>query len=114
MRIIGIGIDICKVSRIQKIMEKPYWEKFVNRVLSDSEKSKKNSPEFVASRWAVKEAVIKATGKRDLMFRMIEVIGNGKPGIRVLGNELDGIDFFVSITHEEELAAAVVVAVLSK
>lgn len=111
MRIIGIGVDLCKVTRIQKIMEKPYWDRFVDRVLCESEKRKKDSPQFVASRWAVKEAVVKATGKRDLMFRMIEVYGNGKPEVRVLGGGLDGVEFFVSISHEEDIAAAFVVAV---
>lgn len=109
MKFLGIGIDICKVSRIQKIMEKPYWDKFVNRVLSEPEQLRKNNAEFVASRWAVKEALVKATGNKELVFSKIEVCGNGKPGIRVLGGGFEGIEFFVSISHEEDIAAAVVV-----
>jgi len=117
MKFLGIGIDICKVSRIQKIMEKPYWDRFVERVLSEPERVKRNNAEFVASRWAAKEALVKATGNKGLVFREIEVFGNGKPGIRVLGEEgkggFEGIEFFLSISHEEDIAAAVVVA-LSK
>ncbi len=60
---IGIGVDIVEIARM-----KPHDDHFVNMILSDQEKkmfanltSITNKKQFLASRWASKEALFKAT-----------------------------------------------------
>ena len=63
--ILGIGIDIIEVARIQASHEK-FGERFVNRILLPDEiaycRSHKNPAPFIAARFAAKEAISKAFG----------------------------------------------------
>ena len=61
MRILGIGVDIVKISRIQNILSKNYSLRFLTKVLhvKELEHLKKHDDEeylaeYVASRWAAK------------------------------------------------------------
>ncbi|WP_068676135.1 holo-ACP synthase [Oceanobacillus sp. Castelsardo] len=111
----GIGIDIIELERIQKSIKN---ERFVDRILTKKEKdlyltlkNKKRRIEFVAGRFAAKEAVAKAlgTGIGKLSFQHIEVLPNelGAPIIEVQGLEKEKI--FLSITHSKSYAVAQVV-----
>lgn len=112
--ITGIGLDIVELERIRKLDERS--SKFRERVLTESElaeylllKSKRRT-EFLAGRFAAKEAFAKARGTgigaacpfADMEIRKDE---NGKPGMFFRGTECG----FVSITHSKEFAAAQVV-----
>ncbi|CAI2383960.1 unnamed protein product [Moneuplotes crassus] len=78
MVILGIGTDIVKNQRIQHILRR-HPARFLQKVLHPTEikqfESKKDDgqisrqcTEFVASRWALKEAMVKATQNRSLIF----------------------------------------------
>ena len=63
--ILGTGIDIIEVSRIQASYEK-FGERFLNRILHPAEiaycVAHKNPAPFLAARFAAKEAISKAFG----------------------------------------------------
>lgn len=88
--IISIGTDIVDVNRIQANLEK-LGQRFAQKILSSNEYEEfltTNKPaHFIAKRFAVKEALLKAlgTGFRDgLGFDDIEVVHDeyGKPGLK--------------------------------
>lgn len=112
----GIGIDIIELSRIKKAMNKN--EKFIHRVLTIKErevflrlKKERRRLEYLAGRFAAKEAFAKATGKGigKLSFQHIEVLSShqGAPKMSVKGYEQDEI--FISISHSKDYAVAQVV-----
>ena len=63
--IVGIGTDVVSVERIAGVLER-HGERFVNRVLTPSERSRfartKQKASHLAKRWAAKEAFSKAIG----------------------------------------------------
>lgn len=87
--IFGIGVDLCDTSRLKKLYQK-YGDKFAHRILTDNEFSqfkKRAIPEqFLATRFAAKEAAVKALGtgfSNGIGFHSIEITNNnsGKPHI---------------------------------
>lgn len=121
--IIGIGTDIVELGRIRKIMEESAGQRFVQRILTPAEQAlaeqrKARKYEFVAGRFAAKEAVSKAFGcgiggKVGLQDMEIVPDSNGKPGCTLsegawtrLGLNPDKTRIHLSITHSEESAAA--------
>jgi holo-[acyl-carrier protein] synthase len=97
--ILGIGIDLVKVSRIGKLYCK-YGNKFVLKILSPYEvkeittiKSKNYAIQYLAKRFVAKEALVKAIGTgfgKDTLIRDITIKNDnrGKP-YYYLSNELD-------------------------
>jgi len=113
--IIGIGLDLVDLKKIDKIIKKS--EKFPKRILSERELkifstlSESRKKEYLAGRFAAKEAFAKARGtgiREGCSFHQIEVINNelGRPIIYFDGAEVNG---FVSITHTGDVAAAQVI-----
>lgn len=94
-------MDLVSVGRIRRAMEKPG---FIEKVLTESEQRIVKTPESVAGRWAAKEALMK-TGFGVKTFREIEILPDetGQPRV----NKPEGV-WMVTITHEKEMAAAVV------
>jgi len=119
--ILGIGVDIVNVSRIKSaVIRHP---NFIHKLFSDLEieylKSKKYRPEFIAARFAAKEAVAKAigTGFGGFSFKDIEIDKNkaGKPMV-ILKEKADKVlkqqgdyKIHLSISHELEIAVAYVI-----
>src|SRR5690625_977819 len=114
--IVGIGIDIIELDRIEKSLAKR--ERFVKRILTTAEekhyyklRSDRRKLEFLAGRFAVKEAFAKAagTGIGKLSFQHIEILpnSNGAPKLKVDGYE----DYllWVSLSHSEKYAIAQVI-----
>ncbi|SDR06247.1 holo-[acyl-carrier-protein] synthase [Virgibacillus subterraneus] len=112
----GIGIDIIELDRIQKSVERN--GRFERRILTKNEHvlferiaNKRRKIEFLAGRFAAKEAFAKATGKGigELSFQDIEVVtdDNGAPGIKV--RQFQDSTILVSITHSRDYAVAQVV-----
>ncbi|WP_147804454.1 holo-ACP synthase [Alkalicoccus halolimnae] len=108
----GIGIDITELDRIGKISAR-----LAERVLTKSEKEiyaelpPKRRTEFLAGRFAVKEAYAKACGcgiGSRLSFQDIELSNDelGKPVLQAVG-ENDTVH--VSISHSREFACAQVI-----
>ncbi len=119
----GLGIDIVETSRIRQVIER-HGEQFLNRVFTPAEqavgKVRASAQHFYAGRWAAKEAAAKALGcgiGSECSFNEIEVIDSaiGVPSLVFSGNAaktaaaLGAKNVRVSITHEREYAAAVVI-----
>lgn len=116
--IAGIGTDIVEICRIEKALERN--EKFMQKVFSSHEqeylKSRKMRPEYVAGRFAAKEAVSKAmgTGFVGFGFKDVEIVraASGKPEV-VLKEKADKVargfgeyKIHLSITHGRDCAVA--------
>lgn len=109
--ITGIGIDLVEINRIKEVARRQ--DRFVNRILTDKEKSmyrslsKKRSLEFLAGRFAAKEAYVKAlgTGIGQVSFLDIEILPDDQ-GRPVFTRHPSSNRAILSITHTDELAAA--------
>lgn len=105
----GIGLDIVEVSRIARAMKSP---RFLERILTEEERSVELTPHRVAGRWAAKEAVAKALSC-DLSWHEVEVWNDesGAPYVKVL--RLDALPsdakIWISISHERGHAAAIAI-----
>ena len=113
------GIDIIEISRIKKVAEH-HGERFLKRLYTESEViyCKGRAPQL-ASRFAAKEAVMKAlgTGTKGVSWKDIEVVRQpgGPPQIQLHGTALEhaarlGIEqWAISLSHSREFAIASVV-----
>jgi holo-[acyl-carrier protein] synthase len=88
--IAGIGVDVVEIRRIERLLDR-FGEKFADRILTRFEKKawrQRNSRvQFVASRFAAKEAASKALGTgiaQGVGFHDIEVFNDerGQPQLR--------------------------------
>lgn len=120
--IYGIGTDIVRVSRLQQNLDR-FGERFAARILTENEledfRRHKHRANFLARRFAAKEAAAKAIGtgfRNGLMLRHIGVVhdGNGKPQLVFSGEALTLVQerriraTHVSISDEAEYAVAFV------
>ncbi len=89
--ILGIGIDLLKVSRVKKILDK-YGDIFLKKVFSEDEMKKNKKIIFKANKlaksFATKEAFVKALGigfTKEISFKDISIKNekNGKPFINL-------------------------------
>lgn len=87
--ILGIGVDLLNINRIEKIYNK-FGEKFTNRILATEEielyNNAKNKINFLAKRFCAKEAFSKAIGTGigrgiDMLDIIIKKDALGKPSI---------------------------------
>lgn len=123
MSIIGIGSDIVKISRIEKLAER-YCTRFLERIFTEDEisyASAKARPALhFAARFAAKEAFVKALGsglRQGLNWSDIEIINDdlGKPQFklhnhaRIASQKLKNPSAWLTLTHEQEFALAFVV-----
>lgn len=114
----GIGLDIIEIERIAKVMART--EKFENRILTERELalsttySMSRKVEFLAGRFAAKEAFSKALGTgigTACQLHDIEIL-RGDAGEPVLYFKGELVNGFVSITHAQQYAAAQVILML--
>lgn len=109
---LGIGIDICEIDRFRKI---PYLtnKKFYKKIFTPLEikycRKFKNSYPHFAGKFAVKEAVIKSTNLKLNLLNIQTSNSNSKPNVVIKLNSKKFI-FKVSITHESNLAIALVIS----
>ncbi len=121
--ILGVGIDIIEVTRIQASFEK-FGERFVNRILHPAEiaycLSHKSPPPFIAVRFAAKEAISKAFGTgigAQLGWHDMEVRrkDSGEPYVVLHGagqrllEARGGRAVLISLSHTQNYAAAAAV-----
>ncbi|NQY42775.1 MAG: holo-ACP synthase [Legionellales bacterium] len=120
--IYGVGIDLVSINRIHKIYEN-FSTNFINKILTEIEKEDfkniQNPGRFLAKKFAVKEAFVKALGKgfqRNIFPKDIGTHNDklGKPILHysnfieeILNNESINIQH-VSISDEKEFAIAIV------
>ena len=124
MRILGIGVDIVKNSRIKKsILNKSFlYRVFTNEEILIS-KNIKNKSSYFAKRFAAKEAFSKSLGtgfRDDFNFKDISVINDklGKPSFFISKKiknmikkkfKISRFNFFLSISDEEKYSMAFVI-----
>ena len=116
--IIGVGVDIVKVSRIREMVAR-WGDRFLARVFTDRERSyaqRRREPALhLAGRFAVKEATLKALGvglRLGVRWREIEVANDasGKPGLtlagrtKALSDALGVGSMHVSLSHDADYA----------
>ena len=117
--LLGIGMDLCRIDRLDKAVMKPH---FLERVYTPREQarileaSEKRRGEIAAGLFAAKEAVSKAlgTGISGFGFSDIEIMPDalGKPVCALSGKAkerlelIGGKTIFVTITHEDGMAAS--------
>tara|TARA_B110000014_G_C19742057_1_gene387036 strand:- start:186 stop:539 length:354 start_codon:yes stop_codon:yes gene_type:complete len=108
----GIGIDIVS---IKKFKDKPFDgnERFYKKIFLDNEivycLRFKNYAERFAGKFALKEALIKSINEK-LEFLEIETSHlDSKPKIKILNSKQD-YKHLISLSHENELAVAVVIS----
>ncbi len=121
--ILGIGIDIIEVARIQSSHER-FGERFLNRILLPNEikycLSYKAPAPFLAVRFAAKEAISKAFGTgigAQLSWQDMEVgrKASGEPFVILHGQgqklleERGARHVLVSLSHTQNHAAAVAI-----
>jgi holo-[acyl-carrier protein] synthase len=121
--ILGIGIDLIEVARIEASFEK-FGERFLSRILLPGEISyclshKKPGP-FLAARFAAKEAVSKAFGTgigAELGWQDMEICkrGTGEPFVVLHGKgkklfeQRSAKNLLISLSHTQIHATAVAV-----
>jgi holo-[acyl-carrier protein] synthase len=118
--IIGSGIDLVEIGRIQQSMDR-YGKRFLDRVYTAAEQAyclrKRKSAESFAARFAAKEAGAKALGtgiSYGVSWLEIEVVrqGGGRPTLQfhgraaLIAGRLGVTSAALSITHTDELAMA--------
>lgn len=107
--IVGVGLDVVGIARIEKAMTHP---RFLYRVLTESEREMSGTPQWVAGRWAAKEAIAKAFGL-PLTWQQVEILPDeiGAPRAKVDHPHFNPrrLRIHVSITHERGQAAAVAI-----
>ncbi|WP_239617829.1 holo-ACP synthase [Cohnella mopanensis] len=122
--ILGIGLDVVELARMDKILSGPGSRKFAERVLTARESEEwaslqpRRALEFISGRFAAKEAVVKAIGcgiGATVGFKDIEVLPDewGKPvcslshaSVGRLGWTEEAYRIHIAITHERSIAAA--------
>ena len=106
--IIGIGSDLCNISRIEKSLAR-FGERFTNRVFTDTERRKAERRTLTragtyAKRFAAKEAFSKAVGtgfKQGVFMRDIGVVNqaSGAPTLHLTGGAKARLDAMTPEGH---------------
>ncbi|HAE62281.1 MAG TPA: holo-[acyl-carrier-protein] synthase [Eubacteriaceae bacterium] len=124
--IYGIGNDVMEIDRIEGVIKKK--PRFLEKYFTEAERSyfdmRKGSLQTIAGYFCAKEAVSKALGTGFGLFKMsdIEIVKDfrGKPDVILHGKALDFVkehnivSIFISISHSNNYAAAMAVAVLKE
>lgn len=122
--ILGIGVDLVDVDRMERLLEQRWSKRFLSRVFSPEEiaacQASALPAQCFAARFAAKEALVKALGSgfsRGVRPGQIHVRGGerNRPRIELYGTALDVASsmnagaIHVSLTHTRSSACAVVV-----
>jgi holo-[acyl-carrier protein] synthase len=123
MAIYGVGLDLIRVDRLQRALER-WGERFAQRVFTEAERTacaqRRQQAPCLAMRFAAKEAFVKALGigmRGPVHWRDIEVRSNelGKPEIVLSARaaqycrERRILGWHLSLTDDGDYGAAVVV-----
>jgi holo-[acyl-carrier protein] synthase len=114
----GLGIDLVEIERLERALERR--PRLAERLFTDAElataRARFRPGRHLAARFAAKEAAIKALGVA-VPAREVEVEGGVRepPTLRLHGGAAAlarerGLALDVSLTHSQEMAAAVVMA----
>lgn len=109
--IVGTGVDITEVRRLQKAVEK-WGDAFLKRIFTDKEldnaKNRAGLYQHLAGRFAAKEAVFKALGDSELNWKDVQILNDkeGKPLCEILNRSGKEIEVHISISHVKTYATA--------
>ena len=126
MKILGHGIDLCDTARIGDMLEK-HGQRFLERCYTPTEQEYSHKGmtarqvEFLAGRFAAKEAVVKALGtgiSSGIDFTDVEILreGNGRPVVQLHGGaalraqQMGVQNIHISISHLSTHAMASAIA----
>jgi holo-[acyl-carrier protein] synthase len=122
MRIVGIGVDVVEVERVQHILDRR--STFRDRVFTPEEVAycdgKAVPARYYAARWAAREACVKALGGvRGFRWHDIRVerSPSGAPSLALEGSakaradRMGAREVLVSFSHEGSMATAFCIAV---
>ncbi len=124
--ITGIGVDLCQISRIQKILDHegldgPFFQRAFTVAEQTEAKARSDKAAFYASRFASKEAVFKAlssSGAASFDMRLIETLHDefGRPYVHIAGAiksiiaESGICSVHISVTTDGDYAEAFAIA----
>lgn len=124
MRIVGHGVDIVDIGRIERLLAE-HGERFLTRVFTPAERAyalgRARAGEHLAARFAAKEAVFKALGTgwgRGVAWSDVGVEhdAEGRPMLVLTGRaaqaarERGAARWWLSLSHTHETAMASVIA----
>lgn len=121
---VGLGIDLVDIARMRRVLERT--PTFAAKVFSEAERayceSRANPESHYATRFAAKEAVVKALGTgftQGITVRDIEVVrtAKGLPRVALHGRALEiareqgvvSLPISLSFTHDEAVACAMAI-----
>lgn len=120
--IVGVGLDMTEIPRIAALVDR-WGDRFLNRVFTAGERAhcqgRAREASHLAARFAAKEATLKALSvPQGLSWHEMEVCGGGNrpPSMVLSGRALAAADalgvgrLFLTLTHTDDVAAAVVIA----
>ena len=118
---VTIGVDIVEIERINSAIKRQ-GEHFLNRIYTETElKACQDRPSSLASRFAAKEAVMKALGAGGIgmAWREIEILtaDDGRPSVELYGQalnkarELNVKEISISLSDSDQYAIAVALAI---
>ncbi len=122
--ILGVGLDLVEIARMERALGSSWAQRFIERVFSDFEihvcEKAANRSEAYASRFAAKEALVKALGtgfSQGIQPGQIWIKGTEKqrPIMELDGKAMEvanrsGVEnIHVSLTHTRLTAGAVVI-----
>lgn len=112
MSLRGIGVDILEIKRFDPFAKKRH-DRFLTSNYSEEELtycfSFKDPRPHLAGTFAAKEAVWKALGRSDILFREIEIKRTklGRPTAWIANREQKST--LISISHTEQVAIAIAI-----
>lgn len=109
----GIGVDIVEFERIERVLKK---EKFVDKILSDAEKNvyydlknEKRKMEYLAGRFAIKEAIYKAASNvcQGMSFSDFSILNDSAGAPYLAAPNISSL--MISLSHSKNYVIAFVV-----
>jgi holo-[acyl-carrier protein] synthase len=113
----GVGIDLIEIERVERALERRprLAERLFTRDELSYARERARPGRHLAARFAAKEAVIKALGT-GVPPAQIAIEAGEPPAVRLSGRAAEaaaGRDVSISLTHSQETAAAVAIALPS-
>ncbi|KAI3639358.1 hypothetical protein MIR68_002888 [Amoeboaphelidium protococcarum] len=118
MVVVGVGIDLLKISRIYTLIEK-YGDRLGRRVLSIDELKQytgvvdtDHKVKFIANRWALKEAAYKALSQTQYRptWKQLHIVALRNTPPVITHPYKDDIHLLSSLSHDDGYVTAVVLA----
>ena len=119
---VGIGVDLCRIDRIEKAIQKDHFNRrvYTEQEIAYFSGKGRQAAQSAAAMYAAKEAVSKALGtgfSGGVMPEQIEIVHseNGAPEVILHGaaeaalKQVCGGGIHLSLSHEDNMAAAFVV-----